>query len=407
MDVRRQTFKESTIINAFKKSGCWPVNPNVFTDKDFALSIATSTSSLHVPNSFPRIPVQPEHDDHDPSVPNSDEPSDSEGSDSPNRSADKCTRPDSTQPDTNLVLAVLPPSHLTAPPFTATSTPLLPPVLPLSESELVSPSMSVPTRSTHSSARRASYPASGRVHTPSLQSLQEDNTNLQAHVTALVSRIAAVEAHATLAYTEIQALKRQLNTKVNKSNKRRKLNIDARWLNSDEGLRIAQEQEVSRAVEEQRRREAREQRTAKLAEREEQHQQRDPNEPFTGALATKTKGDLQDIAQALELAITGQKKDLLARINSHFDDNPLLRENPRFEGIFHQLHRQLGPAENHPPQDPPPPTPSDSSPAPPTTIPTSSSMPPPPWPVYSYLPFAPTLPPHNFGPFNTFQLDKH
>ncbi|KAH9070740.1 hypothetical protein EDB83DRAFT_2210368, partial [Lactarius deliciosus] len=137
-----------------------------------------------------------------------------------------------------------------------------------------------------------------------------------------------------------------------KSNKRCKLNVDARWLNSDEGLRIAQEQEVSRAVEEQRRREAREQRTAKLTEREEQRRQRDPNEPFTGALATKTKGDLQDVAQALELAITGQKKDLLAQINSHFDDNPLLHENPRFEGIFHRLRRRLGPAENHPPQDP-------------------------------------------------------
>ncbi|KAH9012342.1 hypothetical protein EDB85DRAFT_2159113 [Lactarius pseudohatsudake] len=104
MDIRRQTFKKSTIINAFKKSGCWPINLNVFTDEDFAPSIATSTSSLHVPNSFPRIPVQPEHDDHDPSVPNSDEPSDSEGSDSPNQSSDKRTQPDSTRPDTNLVM---------------------------------------------------------------------------------------------------------------------------------------------------------------------------------------------------------------------------------------------------------------------------------------------------------------
>ncbi|KAH9064952.1 hypothetical protein EDB87DRAFT_1680123 [Lactarius vividus] len=105
----------------------------------------------------------------------------------------------------------------------------------------------------------------------------------------------------------------------------------------------------------------------KLAEREEQHRQRDPNEPFTGVLATKTKGDLQDIVQALELAINGQRKDLLARINSHFDENPLLRENPQLEGISYQSCQQ--PAENHLPQDHPPPTPSASVLAPPTVIP--------------------------------------
>ncbi|KAH8987342.1 hypothetical protein EDB86DRAFT_2784258, partial [Lactarius hatsudake] len=88
---------------------------------------------------------------------------------------------------------------------------------------------------------------------------------------------------------------------------------------------------------------------------------------FTGALATKTKGDLQDIAQALELAINGQRKDLLTRINSHFDENSLLRENPRFAGIFYRSRRR--PAEDHSSQDLPPPTPSASSPAPPTMIP--------------------------------------
>jgi hypothetical protein len=62
----------------------------------------------------------------------------------------------------------------------------------------------------------------------------------------------------------------------------------------------------------------------------EQRRQRDPNEPFTGALATKTKADLQDIAHALELTIDGQKKDLLARLNAHFDENSILLEDPRF-----------------------------------------------------------------------------
>ncbi|KAI0250717.1 hypothetical protein BJV78DRAFT_1109811, partial [Lactifluus subvellereus] len=99
-------------------------------------------------------------------------------------------------------------------------------------------------------------------------------------------------------------------------------------------------QEASRVEEEQRKRGAREQHAAKQAEREEQRQQRDPNEPFTGALATKTKADLQDIAQALELKIDGQKKDLLVQINAHFDEDPLLHEDPHFEGIFNRSCRQ-------------------------------------------------------------------
>ena len=78
---------------------------------------------------------------------------------------------------------------------------------------------------------------------------------------------------------------------------------------------------------------------AKEAEREEQRRQRDPNAQFTGALTSKTKADLQDIAQVLGLATNGQKKDILARINSHFDANPVLREDSRFEGIFNRTRR--------------------------------------------------------------------
>jgi len=65
-------------------------------------------------------------------------------------------------------------------------------------------------------------------------------------------------------------------------------------------------------AEEQKKREAREQQVAKEAEREEQWQQRDPNAPFTGVLALKTKADLQDIAQVLGLTTDSLKKDILA-----------------------------------------------------------------------------------------------
>ncbi len=61
---------------------------------------------------------------------------------------------------------------------------------------------------------------------------------------------------------------------------------------------------------------------AKEAEREEQQRQRDPKTPFTGALTSKAKADLQDIVQVLGLTTDGQKKDILTQINAHFDANP-------------------------------------------------------------------------------------
>lgn len=79
-------------------------------------------------------------------------------------------------------------------------------------------------------------------------------------------------------------------------------------------MRLAEEAEVAKATEEQKKREAREQRAAKEAEREVLRQQRDPNQPFTDTLGSKSKPDLQDVAQTLGLATDGQKKVLLARI---------------------------------------------------------------------------------------------
>jgi hypothetical protein len=97
---------------------------------------------------------------------------------------------------------------------------------------------------------------------------------------------------------------------------------------------LAEEQEAARVAEEQKKQQARELRAAKEAEREEQRRQQDPNVPFTGALSSKSKADLQDITQALGLLTDGQKKDLLAQINTHFDANSELRDHPRYEGIF-------------------------------------------------------------------------
>ena len=182
-----------------------------------------------------------------------------------------------------------------------------------------------------------------------LNSLSQAYSDLSQQISELRSENLTLKAHCAIAGTEIQDLKWRLNTKENRPKKRRKLNVDARWLNSDEGLRLAEEQEALRMAEEQKKCKAREQRVAKEVEREEQRWLRDPNAPFTGALTSKTKADLQDIAQVLGLTTDGQKKDILARITVYFDTNPAMRDDARFEGIFNRTRRNLmaGPQYHH------------------------------------------------------------
>jgi hypothetical protein len=59
MDVREVTFRSSTIVSAFKKSGMWPINRAIFTNDDFAPSIPYSTEA----QDFPSLPELPEVDD--------------------------------------------------------------------------------------------------------------------------------------------------------------------------------------------------------------------------------------------------------------------------------------------------------------------------------------------------------
>ncbi|KAH9032703.1 hypothetical protein EDB85DRAFT_1820094, partial [Lactarius pseudohatsudake] len=56
---------------------------------------------------------------------------------------------------------------------------------------------------------------------------------------------------------------------------------------------------------------------------------------FTGPLnKSRRKEDLEDIAIALALPESGKKDELVDRILSHFEKNPVLKTEPRFEGLF-------------------------------------------------------------------------
>ncbi|KAH8823092.1 hypothetical protein DL96DRAFT_1469179 [Flagelloscypha sp. PMI_526] len=64
---------------------------------------------------------------------------------------------------------------------------------------------------------------------------------------------------------------------------------------------------------------------------------------YTGSLAPKKKGELQDIASSLGIVNDGTKEDLTSRIKKHLDDNPELEEDSRFAGLYGRGRKRSAP----------------------------------------------------------------
>jgi hypothetical protein len=68
---------------------------------------------------------------------------------------------------------------------------------------------------------------------------------------------------------------------------------------------------------------------------------------LTGALSSKKKSDLQEIAGALELSEDGTKEALISHINEFFEQKPDHCNMPRFSGLFNRTSKRRAlPAEN-------------------------------------------------------------
>jgi hypothetical protein len=134
---------------------------------------------------------------------------------------------------------------------------------------------------------------------------------------------------------ENKNLKRKVNRHDMTRNKtKRKVVTNARMLTSEEGLRFAEEQEAEQEAKKRKKDETTRKRLDKEVEKRQQRAERDPNEPFKGSLASKNKGDLQEIAGALCLPEAGTVNDLQTRIMAHFDTNSHLHDSPLFSGLF-------------------------------------------------------------------------
>ncbi|KAI6116656.1 hypothetical protein EDD16DRAFT_1708315 [Pisolithus croceorrhizus] len=134
--------------------------------------------------------------------------------------------------------------------------------------------------------------------------------NLESDVEAKNDELEAAKAHCAIALSQIRALNKRLNVKRSQAR-----TINACWLTSVEGL---QEWEAQDKV------------------REEKKQKKAEGEGiwFSGAISTKSKDDLLDIAHHLMIESTGVKADLLKAIQNHFETHQHLKTDPWFEGLF-------------------------------------------------------------------------
>ncbi|KAF9257525.1 hypothetical protein L218DRAFT_1006058 [Marasmius fiardii PR-910] len=117
------------------------------------------------------------------------------------------------------------------------------------------------------------------------------------------------------------------------SDEKSSVGSDSDSSDDEPGLILALAQKENDA-EEARKQKEKEMREMEMQRRQHARETRDPNQLFSGSLNSKNKADLQDIAYSLHLSLDGNKKDLITRINSHFDAHIELKEDPRFIGIL-------------------------------------------------------------------------
>lgn len=296
MEVRGHTFKDTTIRSAFRASGCWPVNCHVFENFDYAPSISTSTVIPDVPASYPIQVDWPEHQ--------------SWSDDEPELNGDGEDEDENIAPSPQTPPTSLPPQQHT-------------------------PSVSLPSP----------IPPS-RFYSKIPRSIPRRGRDTEAYISALEAEVLALRheneatgAHAVMAFDQVRSYKRRFNAKSTTS-KRRKLNTDARWLNSDKALAEAEAQREVELADEARRQEARDKKMEEEHERQREREQRDPNEPFKGALGGRNKAELQDVAFVLGLSVDGKNSDIKARIEAHFDEHENLRSDPRYIALFPSFARQ-------------------------------------------------------------------
>ena len=301
MTARTESFKESTILSAWKKSGISPFNPGTFTSEDFGPSIPSSFKAL-LPKSFPMQP-----DDND-----SDSPDDHVSVDDSSESEWENEEGDTSEEEVGDCADRLNQDSSSELPFLAQAADSSPSLLPppsnaptptqhgLSHEEGGEPPsrMDQPTRSSTSTHgyyfRRqspqpsASSPAPSQLSPPLAvppQSVEEQLAASEKRNEELQREVERLKAHCVLSGGVITRLQKKVNTKETKkksSARAKKTTGEARVLTSEEGR-----QELQQLREESQQKEMRQntELARKAAEEQARRKRRaDPTHTFTGPL---------------------------------------------------------------------------------------------------------------------------
>ncbi|KAH8994810.1 DDE superfamily endonuclease-domain-containing protein [Lactarius akahatsu] len=364
--ARTESFKESTILSAWKKSGIRPLNPQIFSKFDFAPSFCSSTNPP-LPETFPHSLGNPEQSaslEGDGSDENSDPGhslgpemvSNAGGAQSAVESmAESINRGSTPNRGTPVPTRSCPEFPVLAQSVTSAQTqddniaPSVQDSMPDSEISTTQPRRSlrlekavpvpgpIPDPLSQLASRQSQLSGHSILasmidrSTPmevQLADSERENSVLRDTITNLIAMNSSLQTHCYYAGQTIVQQQQLLNAKTGKKNSQcraeRPIN-GSRVLTSEEGRRHMKRIREEAELKEQR---AAEELARKASEDEARRIRRaDYTRVFTGPLnKSRRKEDLEDIAVALALPEVGKKDELVDRILSHFEKKPCIED---------------------------------------------------------------------------------
>lgn len=314
MSLRPRFMTEKIIASSWAHTGNYPINPNVFTDDDYAPSHTYSTHT-HLPAGYP---VEEDHSDTD-----SSENFEIIGVDG-HAESEQTVSIVYVCADQHEIELTLIPQH--------------------------EPSTSDDARQPESSGSAGNKPQSPQA-LPSKKDLQlpdgfridcrqdvyRELARLRTIAEVAFKQAEEASAHAKLMAKENGELRRQINAP--KPGRSRKQNTQSRFLTGEEGLKLhyeAKAKEVQGAKEaEEKLKQARD-----LEEERQRHREAEaPTTVWGGAWQNRAKPNIQDLAFALDLSIDGTKGELVERIRAHLETTPSRKADERFAGLYAPVTR--------------------------------------------------------------------
>ncbi|KIJ35150.1 hypothetical protein M422DRAFT_139398, partial [Sphaerobolus stellatus SS14] len=329
MKVRAKSITEASVHNAFKKSGLWPVDRNVFTDGDFApsLQFLDSGSQPVAPSSYPA---------YVPSSPNSAQSTERGTNSDSDMHSSEYVNEDGSHSD-NTVIHIMEDDDFDDIQDYEPSSPL------------GSPLPTKRTRWTRSFDQKSVAPATNGsmgVSPSKLTKIEYLEVQLQ-RTTALYmqeklrrqaveAQLKATEAHCSIQSSRIQDLQQRVNQATKPRRRRGALTTkNAEVLSRPEAKETFEQQCAQKEAEEQEAKAKQKQKQAEARACEIERARKATTEVYKAPLhCYKRKEELKDIAYVFGLEITGKNDELKKRIQEHMASHPDLKKNRRFEGLF-------------------------------------------------------------------------